>query len=297
MSLDTQLEETIHLLAQEPRRPEHDGAETIHTIEQAQAVLARVEELVNLAQLVHTAEPYHVTPPDYPLPANFKLSLVIPVYNEERTIREVLGRVASLPIAKEIVVVDDCSTDNTPRILQELQHLRELNIIFKPKNEGKGAALRTGFHHVTGDIVVVQDADLEYDPRDILNLLPPILQQQADVVYGSRFLHEVPHDKSWLHRVGNWSLTTASNWFTGLRITDMETCYKAFRREVIQNLEIRQNRFGFEPEVTAKLARRKARIQEVPISYQARGYADGKKIGVKDLFNAFWCIVRYGLAD
>ena len=177
-----------------------DPTDTIRSVEQAEALLAYVEELVSLAQLAHTKEPYHVTPPDYPLPANFKLSLVIPVYNEERTIREVLARVASLPIAKEIVVVDDCSRDSTPQILRELQGSKELNVIFKPKNEGKGAALRTGFRHVTGDIVVVQDADLEYDPRDILNLLPPILNKEADVVYGSRFLHEVPHDKSLFHR-------------------------------------------------------------------------------------------------
>jgi glycosyltransferase involved in cell wall biosynthesis len=269
----------------------------VDSIARAQASLARLTELVELAELVHTSEPYDVTPLDYELPADFKLSIVIPVYNEERTIREILARVASLPLPKEIVVVDDCSRDGTPELLRELAHASEVKVVFKPQNEGKGAALRTGFEQATGDIVVVQDADLEYDPRDILGLLRPLLENKADVVYGSRFLHERPQDKSMVHRLGNWLLTTASNVFTGLRITDMETCYKAFRRDVIQGLPIRQNRFGFEPEVTAKLARRKCRIVEAPISYNARSFAEGKKIGVKDLFNALWCIVRYGIAD
>ena len=269
----------------------------VDSIARAQASLARVTELVELAELVHTAEPYDVTPPAFELPANFKLSIVIPVYNEERTIREILARVASLPVTKEIIIVDDCSRDGTPAVLRELAAASEVKVVFKEQNEGKGAALRTGFEQATGDVVVVQDADLEYDPRDILKLLPPLLKGEADVVYGSRFLHERPEDKSLVHRLGNWLLTTASNLFTGLRITDMETCYKAFRRDVIQHLPIRQNRFGFEPEVTAKLARRKRRVVEVPISYNARSFAEGKKIGVKDLVNALWCIVRYGLAD
>lgn len=269
----------------------------VDSIDRAQASLARLTELVELAQMVHTAEPYDVTPLDYDLPTGFKLSIVIPVYNEERTIRELLARVASLPIHKEIVIVDDCSRDHTPELLRELASASEVKVVFKPQNEGKGAALRTGFEHCTGDVVVVQDADLEYDPRDILGLLPPLLRGEADVVYGSRFLHERQEDKSAVHRLGNWLLTTASNTFTGMRITDMETCYKAFRREVIQGLPIRQNRFGFEPEVTARLARRKCRVVEVPISYNARSFAEGKKIGVKDLFNALWCIVRYGLAE
>lgn len=231
------------------------------------------------------------------LPAGFKLSVVIPVYNEERTIREVLARVAALPVPLDIIVVNDCSTDRTAELLASADSFPNVRVINKPRNEGKGAALRDGFALATGDVVVVQDADLEYDPSDILNLLPPLLAGQADVVYGSRFLHECPQDKSFVHRLGNWLLTTASNLFTGLRLTDMETCYKAFRREVIQEISIKQNRFGFEPEVTAKLARRRRRIVEAPIGYQARGYAEGKKIGLKDLFNAIWCIARYGLAD
>jgi glycosyltransferase involved in cell wall biosynthesis len=269
----------------------------VDSIARAQVSLARLTELVELAELLHTAEPYDVTPLDFDLPADFKLSIVIPVYNEERTIREILARVAALPVPKEIVSVDDCSRDGTPEVLRELAQASEVKVVFKQQNEGKGAALRTGFEQATGSIVVVQDADLEYDPRDILKLLPPLLRGEADVVYGSRFLHQRPQDKSAVHRLGNWLLTTASNVFTGLRITDMETCYKAFRRDVIQGLPIRQNRFGFEPEVTAKLARRKCRVVEVPITYNARSFAEGKKIGIKDLFNALWCILRYGRAD
>ena len=269
----------------------------VDSIARAQVSLARLTELVELAELLHTAEPYDVTPLDFDLPADFKLSIVIPVYNEERTIREILARVAALPVPKEIVIVDDCSRDGTPEVLRELAQASEVKVVFKQQNEGKGAALRTGFEQATGSIVVVQDADLEYDPRDILKLLPPLLRGEADVVYGSRFLHQRPQDKSAVHRLGNWLLTPASNVFTGLRITDMETCYKAFRRDVIQGLPIRQNRFGFEPEVTAKLARRKCRVVEVPITYNARSFAEGKKIGIKDLFNALWCILRYGLAD
>ena len=269
----------------------------LESIARAEASLAQVEALVGLAELAFTGEFYPVEPLPCELPPDFKLSIVIPVYNEERTIRELLARVAALPIEKEIVVVDDHSTDSTPAILADLATARELRVIHKLRNEGKGAALRTGFQYVTGTVVAIQDADLEYDPRDLLKLLPPLVHGEADVVYGSRFLHEVPEDKSWVHRLGNWTLTTASNLFTGLRITDMETCHKAFRRELIQSLEIRQNRFGFEPEVTAKLARRKVKFQEVPISYHARSYREGKKIGVRDLVNALWCIVRYGLAD
>jgi glycosyltransferase involved in cell wall biosynthesis len=240
---------------------------------------------------------YEVPALDYTLPADFKLSVVIPAYNEERTIREILARVAALPVPKEIIVVDDCSRDQTRAILQELEAAGDLHAIFKTQNEGKGAALRTGFKKASGNVVVVQDADLEYDPRDILPLLKPLIADEADVVYGSRFLHEKPHDKSQIHRFGNWALTFASNVTTGLKLTDMETCYKAFKREVLTKFEIQQNRFGFEPEVTAKLGRRKFRVKEVPISYNARSYAEGKKIGVKDLFNALWCIVRYGMFD
>jgi glycosyltransferase involved in cell wall biosynthesis len=209
----------------------------------------------------------------------------------------VLARIAALPIPKEIIVVDDGSTDGTRKILNQYECACDIHLIFKPHNEGKGAALRTGFRRVTGDVIVVQDADLEYDPRDILPLVKPIVCNQADVVYGSRFLGQQPQRPSFVHRLGNRFLTAFSNRLTGLRVTDMETCYKAFRRDVVRSFEIEQPRFGFEPEVTAKVARRKFRVTEVPIRYSPRGYAEGKKIGLKDLFNALYCIVRYGLRD
>ncbi|HUE70807.1 MAG TPA: glycosyltransferase family 2 protein [Pirellulaceae bacterium] len=253
-----------------------------------------LDRLESLTELLAVEEGYEPVTLDYPLPPKFKLSVVIPVYNEERTIRRVIARVNSLPIPKEIVVVNDASTDRTADVLDELDGRAGLHVIHKPQNEGKGAALRTGFRHAGGDVIVVQDADLEYDPRDIVSVIRPIVEGQSDVVFGSRFLGEEPQDRSLVHRTGNWFLTASSNWLTGLELTDMETCYKAFRRDILAKIEIQQNRFGFEPEVTAKLARLKVRITEVPIRYQARGYADGKKIGIKDLFNAVWCIVRYG---
>lgn len=260
-------------------------------VSRAIETLDRLEGLTELLALEDDYEPAIL---DYPLPPRFKLSIIIPVYNEEQTIRRVIARVFALPISKEIIVVNDASTDATRSALDELEGRAGLHVIHKPQNEGKGAALRTGFRHASGDVVVVQDADLEYDPRDILSVIRPIVENEADTVFGSRFLGEAPQDKSLVHRGGNWLLTTASNWLTGLNLTDMETCYKAFRRDVLRQIEIQQNRFGFEPEVTAKLARLQCRIREVPIRYQARSYAEGKKIGVKDLFNAVWCIVRYG---
>ncbi len=234
---------------------------------------------------------------EYQVPPGFKLSVVIPVYNEEATLHTIFARVNALPLPTEIILVDDFSTDRTRELLAQLEDKSNVRVIYKPQNEGKGAALRTGFEQATGEIVIVQDADLEYDPRDIPPLLKPILDGNADVVYGSRFLGEEPQDPSLVHRFGNGLLTQSSNFFTRLRLTDMETCYKAFRRNVLRSFEIKQNRFGVEPEMTAKIARRGFRIEEVPISYNARSYEEGKKIGIKDLINAFYCIVRYGLAD
>jgi glycosyltransferase involved in cell wall biosynthesis len=248
----------------------------------------------------------------YPLPANFKLSVVIPVYNERAYVRELVRRVRAVPIPKEIILVDDASTDGTREVLAELAaEAPELRVLFQPKNQGKGAALREGFRHATGDVVIVQDADLEYDPAEYPRLLQPILDNRADVVYGSRFIGESHRVLYYWHSVANNFLTTLSNMFTNLNLTDMETCYKVFRREVLQGLRLRSNRFGFEPEITAKIARRRPplnpllakggrgrwRVYEVPITYSGRTYEEGKKIGLKDAFVALYCIVRYALWD
>jgi glycosyltransferase involved in cell wall biosynthesis len=235
----------------------------------------------------------------YPIPDDFKLSVVIPVYNEERWIREIVRRVREVPIPKEIIIVDDCSTDRTRDILRELEG-DDTRIFLQPRNQGKGAALREGFRHATGDVVLVQDADLEYDPSEYPRLIQPIVENRADVVFGSRFIGESHRVLYYWHSVANKALTTLSNIFTNLNLTDMETCYKVFRREVIQNIHLKSNRFGFEPEITAKIAKHKNpawRIYEVPITYSGRTYEEGKKIGLKDAFNAFYCIVRYWLFD
>jgi len=256
---------------------------------------AHMEQQLDHASRLVDEEVSRATELPLTLPPKFKLSIVIPVYNEEATVEAVLRKVASLPIPKEIVVVDDCSRDRTPQILEQLAKQLPLTVVTKTVNEGKGAALHTGFQTATGNIVVVQDADLEYDPSDIPSLLRPILDGSADVVYGSRFLDDIPQDPSAAHRFGNRMLTAASNLFTGLELTDMETCYKAFRRSVLREFDLDQKRFGFEPEITAKLAHRGCRFVEVPVRYRARSYKEGKKIGVKDGFNALYCIVRYGL--
>jgi len=228
---------------------------------------------------------------------DYLLSIVIPVYNEEATIARVISRVAALPLNIEIVVVDDCSTDGTREVLSLLSGIESVNVILKEVNAGKGAAIRTGFEAASGDFLVIQDADLEYDPRDIPQLIQPLLRGTADIVYGSRFIGEDVQDESFIHRLGNAVLTGASNLFSGLKLTDMETCYKAFSKEAIAGIEIEQDRFGMEPEITAKLARQGFKFVEVPISYDSRGYDEGKKIGIKDLFNAIYCIGRYGVND
>ena len=233
----------------------------------------------------------------YRLPDTFLVSVVIPVYNEESTVRELIRRVCELPLPLQIIIVDDCSTDGTRDVLQALADHPHIEVIFKPTNEGKGAALRTGFSRASGNVIVVQDADLEYDPRDIPRLLEPIVNGDADIVYGSRFLERDSLGTSRLHRLGNQLLTFASNATTGLQITDMETCYKVFRRDVLDDMSLRQNRFGFEPEFTAKIARRGYLLSELPIRYQARHWRDGKKIGVRDALSAAFCIVRYAAAD
>ena len=253
--------------------------------------------LDDLQQLLAAEEGYNVPALDYEVPAGFKLSVVIPVYNEEATIRQILSRVLAQRVPMEVIIVDDHSVDMTRDVLRQLEGHPNLKIVYKPQNEGKGAALRTGFEHATGDIVVVQDADMEYDPRDIAPLLKPILENKADVVYGSRYLAHGAENSSLIHRLGNGALTVASNFLTGMKLTDMETCYKVFRRDVIADFVITQNRFGFEPEVTAKLARSGYRVVERPIGYVARDFDEGKKIGIRDGINALWCILRYGWCD
>ena len=236
------------------------------------------------------------------------ISLVIPVYNEKASLEELLRRVVAVDMPKELIVVDDCSTDGSREILSRLAergldglpgaHPRNENrlaILFQERNQGKGAALRRGFEAATGDVVVVQDADLEYDPQEIPRLVKPILDGHADVVFGSRFVGETRRVLYYWHAVVNWGLTTLSNMTSGLNLTDMETCYKAFRRELIQSIPIEEDRFGFEPEITAKVARAGARVYEVPISYHGRTYEEGKKIGWKDGFRAVYSIAKYSL--
>jgi glycosyltransferase involved in cell wall biosynthesis len=225
------------------------------------------------------------------------LSIVIPCYNERDTIEELIDAVLAAPVERpEIIVVDDCSRDGTREVLQQKVESRVAKVIYHERNRGKGAALRTGFSAATGDIVLVQDADLEYDPRDYARLLAPIFEGRADVVFGSRFAGGESHRVLYFwHSVVNRLLTLLSNMLTDLNLTDMEVCYKAFRREILQQITVEEDRFGFEPEITAKVAKLRCRIFEVGISYAGRTYAEGKKIGWRDGARAVWCIQKYNL--
>jgi len=227
-----------------------------------------------------------------------KLSVVIPVYNEAQTIAEIIRRVEQVNIEKEIIVVDDCSNDGSRHLLKEISNDRGINKVFyHEKNQGKGAALRTAFKQVQGDITIIQDADLEYDPKEYQNLIQPILEDKADVVYGSRFLGGPHRVLLFWHYMGNRWLTLLSNMFNNINLTDMETGYKVFRTDIIRQIEIKSNRFGFEPEITAKLAKLNCRIYEMPISYYGRDYKQGKKITWKDGIAAIWYIIKYRFVD
>jgi glycosyltransferase involved in cell wall biosynthesis len=228
-----------------------------------------------------------------------KLSVVMPVYNERATLREVIARVLAVPLDIELICVDDGSQDGSREILAEVgERYPQVRILLQPKNMGKGAALRRGIHESTGDFVIIQDADLEYDPAEYTRLLGPLIQGQADVVYGSRFMGAAPHRVLYFwHSVGNRILTLLSNALTNMNMSDMETCYKVFRREILQAIPIEEDRFGFEPEITVKIAKRRLRVYEVGISYWGRTYEEGKKIGWKDGFRALWCLVKYTLRE
>ena len=230
------------------------------------------------------------------IPKGFKLSVVIPVFNEKRWLRELVRRVEAVPVPKEIILVDDASTDGSVEILKDMER-RGHRVIYQTVNKGKGAALRRGFRHATGDVILVQDADLEYDPADYPALLQPILENRADVVYGTRFSGTCRRVSYFGHFLANRILTFLSNLFTRLNLSDMETCYKVFRREVLDGITLTSDRFGFEPEFTAKIARQRPawRIYEVPISYAGRSYSEGKKIGLRDALQALVCIVQFGV--
>ena len=229
-------------------------------------------------------------------PSSFTLSVIIPCYNEINTIEEVINKVKNTSIkSKQIIIIDDFSTDGTREFLKSLED-NSIKVVLQNRNQGKGAAIAKGINYATGDITIIQDADLEYDPNEYEKLINPILVNKADVVFGSRFQGAEPHRVVYFwHRVGNGFLTLLSNIMTDINLTDMETCYKAFRTEVLQSISIREKRFGFEPEITAKVARKRFRIYEVGISYFGRTYEEGKKIGWKDGVRAIWCIIKYNI--
>lgn len=291
--------------AKQIEQPRTDGSITAKDAERSLTISAETERMLaaidvaeaGLAQLEqeHSADMAAANPTEKR--TGLKLSVLIPVYNERETIRTVVQRVLATQLHHEVIIVDDASTDGTRDVLLELDQLPGVRVFLHGYNKGKGAALHTAFEHLTGDVVLIQDADLEYNPADYAALLAPIEAGEADVVFGSRFLKNARQDPSWLHRLGNSALTWLSNRATGLALTDMETCYKVFRRGALRGMVLREKRFGFEPEFTAKLARRKCRFREVPIAYHSRGYDEGKKIHFGDGVRAVYCILRYAWLD
>jgi glycosyltransferase involved in cell wall biosynthesis len=225
-----------------------------------------------------------------------KLSVIMPVYNEERTIQEIVRRVLSVPLEKELVIVDDGSRDRTPEILKGYAGRPEITVLMHERNQGKGAAIRTAIRAATGDMIVIQDADLEYDPADYPALVKPIVEGSADVVYGSRFLG-LHRAFLFYHYLGNKFLTFCTNFLYNTMLTDMETCYKVFRAEVLKGITIKSDRFNFEPEITAKVFKKKLRVYELPISYYGRGYHEGKKVSWRDAFPALWALIKYRFVD
>ncbi len=256
--------------------------------------LERLEETLAAAEeTLSSAEVLDAPPTQREKKTALAVSVVIPVYNERDTIVEIVDQVRAVDMHSEIIIVDDYSLDGTRDVLLELAKQPDVKVLFHGYNKGKGAALRTAFAEAGGDVILIQDADLEYSPRDYALLLRPLELGTANVVYGSRFLGNAAQDPSRLHRFGNWLLTKLSNFLSGQQLTDMETCYKVFRRELLERFTLEQNRFGFEPEFTAKLSRAGERIVEVPVSYDSRDYSEGKKIGLRDGLNALWCIIKY----